>query len=157
VSVFIVPASTAARPTPSLELRRVVSERLLAHAPAEISSRQRLYVAPPSYAEVTVRAVVVVRSMRDSAAAERLAGERLRAFLHPLSGGPDGLGWDFGQGLAVSSLFMLLEDIPEIDHVKELSIDYDGAPAGDYIALEPDQLLAAKEFEISIEVAGKDS
>jgi hypothetical protein len=43
--------------------------------------------------------------------------------LHPLTGGPDGSGWDFGRRPQRSDLFALLESIGGVDHVHHLAID----------------------------------
>jgi hypothetical protein len=47
----------------------------------------------------------------------------LQRFLHPLTGGQDGSGWDFGRRPQRSDLFALLESLGGVDHVHHLAIE----------------------------------
>ena len=49
-----------------------------------------------------------------------LAG--LAAYLHPLTGGANGEGWDFGQRPHRSDLIALVEGLPGVDHVRHLAM-----------------------------------
>ena len=53
---------------------------------------------------------------------ERALHEKLAAFLHPLTGGLDGTGWDFGRAPHRSDFFALIESVPGVDHVRYLQI-----------------------------------
>ena len=54
----------------------------------------------------------------------------LEAFLHPLTGGPDGTGWAFGRIPHRSDLFALIDRQPGVDHVVRLDVSMDPDPAG---------------------------
>jgi hypothetical protein len=49
--------------------------------------------------------------------------ERLAAFLHPLTGGLDAQGWDFGRAPHRSDFFALVESVEGVDHVRFLELD----------------------------------
>jgi hypothetical protein len=54
--------------------------------------------------------------------AERAVHQRLADFLHPLTGGLEGSGWDFGRAPHRSDFFALIESVPGVDHVRYLQI-----------------------------------
>ena len=53
---------------------------------------------------------------------DRHVRERLAAFLHPLTGGLDGDGWDFGRAPHRSDLFALIAAVAGVDHVRYLRV-----------------------------------
>jgi predicted phage baseplate assembly protein len=118
VSVIIVPRTSAAKPLPTLELLARVREFLAARACATAS----LAVVGPLYLRVDVRAEVAVATLGGASTVERAVYEKLAAFLHPLTGGLQGNGWDFGRAPHRSDLFALIESVPDVDHVRYLQI-----------------------------------
>ena len=56
---------------------------------------------------------------------------RLNEFLHPLKGGRDGQGWDFGREPHESDLYSAIERVPGVDHVKSLKIAKEGEETPD--------------------------
>jgi uncharacterized phage protein gp47/JayE len=152
VSVFIVARSDNARPTPSLELRRLVRSELLAKAPADVASSGRIFVDQPNYVAVSVRIKVAARSIAQTADAETHTRKALDEFLHPLKGGPERKGWEFGQGLSISGLYGEIEKLSAVDHVEELTIT-PAANNDDYLAVRPYQILASGDIDVSVTVA----
>ena len=118
VSVIIVPRTDDVKPLPTMELLARVSDFLTARAAATAS----LAVVGPLYLRVDIRAEVALATPDGASAVERAVYERLDAFLHPLTGGLDGSGWDFGRAPHRSDLFALIESIPGVDHVRYLQI-----------------------------------
>jgi hypothetical protein len=110
-------------PLPSDALREEVFRLLRARR--LLTTRVR--VVPPSYTEVRIEAVVV----RDAASvlspeSVRLAVKQaLRTFLHPLTGGIDGSGWDFGRSVFRSELYQQIEGRPGVDHTRRLLLNGD--------------------------------
>jgi hypothetical protein len=47
---------------------------------------------------------------------------RLSNYLNPIKGGSRGEGWDFGRMPYFSDFYALLERVPGVDHVEELSL-----------------------------------
>jgi len=153
VSVFIVPDSTDAIPVPSLELRRAVRRHLEGACDVTVASRSGVFVGPPAYVPVNVSVTVFVKTIDTTAVAERRANEALSAFLHPLTGGVDGTGWDFGQDLSASHLYRLLENISDIDHVENLVLGTARGEFRDRLDIGDDELIASGEHQIRMAVA----
>jgi hypothetical protein len=133
LSLIIVPRSTEAKSSPSLGLIGRVQEF--------IGRRQNpladLIVTGPEYLGIDVRVDVTPKSF-DGAKDLKLVIERtISGYLHPLTGGMDGAGWDFGRYPHESNLYALIEALPGVDHVKSLKLtpDLDSAEvdkAGEY-------------------------
>jgi hypothetical protein len=77
---------------------------------------------------------------------------RLQTFLHPLRGGADGHGWDFGQSVFLSDLAALIEGTPGVDAVRFLQLMAGSAVHGDSVPMEPHQLVAAGDSQLMIVV-----
>lgn len=118
VRIVIVPRSQADQPVPSLGLLEHVDAYLRARCPPAM----RTHVSGPRWIRVTVRAAVVATA---TAAAARLLGDlrgEITRFLHPLTGGELGLGWDFGRIPRRSHLYRLLARFPGVHHIESLAV-----------------------------------
>jgi len=122
INVIVVPRSTDAKPKLSLQLQETVETYLAARAPFVLVQQEKLKVLEPLYIEVSVTAVLNTLSPELITAVEALAADKLPAFLHPLSGGIDGCGWEMGRLPCLSDLYRLLEGIAGVDHVASLSM-----------------------------------
>jgi hypothetical protein len=119
VSVIIVPRSREAKPQPSLELLSRVQNYLGAHS----VPTARVSVVGPLYVRVAVEATIALSSLEGASAVDQAVQQVLAAFLHPLTGGLDGSGWEFGRKPQRSDLYALLEAVPGVDHIQSLRID----------------------------------
>jgi predicted phage baseplate assembly protein len=123
VSVIIVPHANGKEPCPqpSFELVQNVKTFLDVRRPIGVD----VIVLGPEY--VTVSAVVEISWMTDHSTAGALAEceKRLTDFLHPLTGGPDGHGWQFGQQPHASDLYPLLGAIEGLDYIRALELRSD--------------------------------
>jgi len=153
VSVYIVPDSTEPLPMPSLELRRSVTRYLARRADLNIVGQEHIFVAAPEYVRVGVEVTVFARSLDDTAVAELNVRKKLDTFLHPLTGGPGGTGWEFGRELAASDIYLLLEEIDEVDHVGEILLRFNGQESAMRTETDPNALVAGGEHLITISVA----
>lgn len=118
VSVIIVPATVDPKPRPSIQLL----ERVQRFLDACDSATADVVVVGPLYVRVDV-ALEVALSRPDSVVlAERAIRERLSAFLHPLTGGRDGRGWDFGREPHASDVLALISDVPNIRYVRNVRL-----------------------------------
>ena len=133
MGLIIVPQSIEDRPAPGAELLDRVRSNVLSHMDATAS----LWISGPDWMEVTVTAVIIPTSL----AAANFAGEQvaaaLRKFLHPLTGGFSGKGWQFGRRPYRSDLFTFIEGVVGVDYVKALSVSE--TPAAN--KLPPEQFL----------------
>ena len=51
----------------------------------------------------------------------------VRDFFHPLTGGPNVQGWPFGRDVYVSTVYELLEHVPGVDYVEDVTLATDDA------------------------------
>lgn len=119
VSVIIVPDSTDTKPLPSGELLAHVEQFLRARQPATAE----VVAVGPLYVRIDVVADVVLSTLEGTSRIEETIRARLAAFLHPLTGGRDGTGWDFGRQPHLSDLHAVIGEVPAVDHVRELSVN----------------------------------
>jgi hypothetical protein len=118
VSVIIVPHSTDAKPLLGMELIDRVREYLEARADPTIN----IYVVGPLYVSINVKTEIWLNSLESAGTIERQVVKKIASFLHPLTGGVDGNGWNFGRLPHQSDLYALLAAIPGIDYVSSLKI-----------------------------------
>ena len=149
VTVIILPRSGEDKPVPSFELENVVEKYLSERCSNVIS----LKVKGPVYIEVSVSVDVYPTSIDLAPLAEREALDRLESFLHPLTGGTDGKGWEFGRLTCLSDIYALLEGIAEIDHVENVVTSMFEAEPGGRIAA-PDALVCSGEHQVTIKFEG---
>ncbi|HYQ61541.1 MAG TPA: putative baseplate assembly protein [Desulfatiglandales bacterium] len=147
VTIIIVPESTAEKPYPSLLLKKEVQEYLSAHSLSTIASPGHIHVNGPTYIEMSLSVDLFVTTIDAASSAAREAKQRLAVFFHPLTGGPEGEGWDFGRGVAVSDVYALLEGIEGVDHIEHLI--FSGVDEGDFVSVPPNALVANGEHTIN--------
>jgi len=122
VTVIIVPDSKDARPLPSPQLRQRVEKYLLERAANVASSPLQVKVIPPAYVAIKVLADIYPLTIDLAPQVESSAITTLQTFLHPLTGGYQNTGWDFGRFPCLSDFYRLLEEIEGVDHVDNLSL-----------------------------------
>src|SRR5262249_12896415 len=118
VSVIVVPRSADVRPLPSVELIRRVQDFLnRGHEPTV-----RLSVVVPLYVRVEVAAEIGLVGIDRATDVVAEVRQTVASFLHPLTGGLDGKGWDFGRRPHLSDLYALIEAVPGVDHIRALDV-----------------------------------
>ncbi|MGL5061797.1 MAG: putative baseplate assembly protein, partial [Microcoleus sp.] len=117
VKLFIVPGNDSPQPIPSLALIDRVENYICDRA----SPTLNLWVGSPQWLKVSVTAEVVPTSLEFADAVRNAVIQRLETFLHPLTGGVSGQGWEFGREPHLSDLYALIESIDRVDYVRSLS------------------------------------
>lgn len=165
VTVIIVPDSPEDKPFPSLELRKKVREYLEAHSANTLTGAEKhIYVDGPSYVGISVSADVFVISIDIASEVEREVMRKLTKFFHPLTGGPEEMGWEFGRDVSASDIYALLEKIKGVDHVENLKFTYEEAissckppyeePLGkDIVVIGRDCLVSTGIHKINLQLA----
>jgi uncharacterized phage protein gp47/JayE len=148
VTLRVVPHGTEPRPTPSFGLRDQVRRFLEPRVPAVV--RGRVAVLPPLWLAVGVEAVLSPVDAGAAGAALDAARAALQRFLHPLTGGPEGLGWPFGRDVYLSDVAALLEGVAGVDYVEMLALSVDGVLAGDWLDVPADRLVVAGSLRLSL-------
>ena len=150
VSLIIVPQSADPLPCPSLQLRRVVAAYLRDRAPGLVASGARIVVRPPDYVMVSVTAGIRVVSIDQVAQVESEARDALETLLHPLRGGADGTGWEFGRPLSKSDVFAVLERVRNLDRVESLTFSFGGRTSTEAVTIGPNELIAGGKHILNI-------
>lgn len=119
MGLIIVPHSTAPRPVPTPALITRVQQYVQARAAATAN----LWVSGPNWVEVQVSTTIVPTSMATADSVGEAVRSTLTSYLHPLTGGSRGTGWAFGRQPYLSDLYALLESVPGVDHVRQLTIE----------------------------------
>ena len=118
VTVLLVPDSDDPAPYPPPGLVRDVERYLDERRPPTVALR----IAGPEYVTVSVSVTIVPTSLDEAELTRARVQARLVEFLHPLTGGPQGEGWDFGRDVYVSEIAQVVEDTEGVDHVAALRI-----------------------------------
>ncbi|MBD1873793.1 putative baseplate assembly protein [Nodosilinea sp. FACHB-131] len=118
VQLLIVPYSAARHPTPSLALLDRVADYLQSRCGATLN----LQVLRPQWQEVVVTTTLVPVSLQGADGVRSQVLQQLEAFLHPLTGGPRGIGWPWGRFPQESDLYAVIAAVPGVDHVQSLTI-----------------------------------
>jgi predicted phage baseplate assembly protein len=141
VRLVVVPRDGTDQPMPGAGLLATVREAVAAALPA-VAAR-RLTVEGPNYVPVGVALTVLPVDARDAGPVRESVLLALAELMHPLRGGPDGNGWDFGAPVQFSDLARVLEGVRGVDAVTELVITRDAVPAGDTVRVAADQIVCA--------------
>jgi hypothetical protein len=148
VKIVIVPNEPdSPAPVPSDALRQQVFEffrqrRLIT---------TRIQVVRPDYTPVSV-AVTVARdfgSRLDRDTVQTKVTQAIRDFLHPLIGGVDGTGWEFGRSVFRSELYQRIEGIAGVDHVRQLLLNGDET-ASEVPLPSPTSIVVLQEVMVTV-------
>lgn len=148
VTVVVVPDSGDPEPRPSEGTMRTVC--------AYLDERRLLttevYVAPPTYREVSVAVDVVAEDTADLAQVQREVEQGLLTYFHPLTGGETGLGWPFGGTISFSRTFQQVFSVPGVSSVDRLILTVGGveAPECRDVRLPPDALASSRAHQVSV-------
>jgi len=156
VTVIIVPDSPDDEPSPSLELKRKVKQYLEEHCVNTISSANHVHVTGPWYLKISVSMDVFIPSIDAAGEVERKVNKKLRAFFHPLTGGPEGKGWDFGRDVSVSDLYAIIEKIQGVDHIENLKFAYNETEDGDIVNVKSEFLVANGIHDVNLQLVKGD-
>ena len=147
VTLVVLPYVPAGKPEPSPGLlgavRRYLNRRRMVTT--------RLEVVGPHYLAVRVIADVRTHRYVDAARVSLQIVEAIDAFLDPLGGGPDGLGWPFGRDVFRSEILQLIDGVPGVDHVLDLVlIGGEGERRCGNVTLCPTWLVCSGEHRIRV-------
>lgn len=147
ITVVVVPDMPVPKPEPS--------QGLLAAVKRYLDRRRmvctRLEVVGPQYLEVRVSARVRTRPHTNAARVQKKVREALDAFLDPRSGGPHGLGWPFGRDVYRTEILQVIDGVPGVDHVLDLSLSAEaGEPRCGNLSLCPTWLVTPGDHQIEV-------
>lgn len=153
VTLVILPANDEATPQPSEAQLRAVCEWL---EPRRLITTE-LHITGPRYTEIGEISVrLSVRPGYDLRAVGEAASTALTDFLHPLTGGPDGTGWPFGEDIFHADLYDRLLAVGGVHRVSGLTLSLKGEtdtdPLADVTALPEGHLPYLPRAAIALDV-----
>lgn len=119
VTVIIVPESDVARPTPSEATLQIVCAHLNEHR----LLTSEVFVVAPTYQHVKLEANLIVKPDADLGVVKREVETRLNEYLHPLRGGEEKNGWDFGGTIFYSRVYRVIMETPGVDRIDNNQLD----------------------------------
>jgi predicted phage baseplate assembly protein len=150
LTVVVVPESTDVMPMPTSGTLGLVANWLDSHR----LLTAELFVAPPHYRQVSIQASLVADPAYDAGIVQATVLQTLKAYFHPLTGGRDGGGWDFGGTIYFSETYRQVLDVPGVLRIVTGSLktyvdDVLQDPASD-VLLQPDELVYSTDHEITV-------
>jgi hypothetical protein len=134
MTVVILPALQEPKPVPTDELIQIVETYLKKRMP----NVGKLKVTAPLYFQVNVSISVIAESLEVLNEVENNVKIRIEEYLHPLTGGKNGAGWDFGQVPSAADFYFLLSNLKGISYVKEIEISSNSGNGTPDKSSEPD-------------------
>ncbi|MEZ4401732.1 MAG: putative baseplate assembly protein [Kofleriaceae bacterium] len=109
-------------------------------------------VIKPNYVDLSLKVTLLRRTIGTSDRLKREIELKVRRFLHPLLGGKDGKGWEFGRPVLKSDLVHHIEEIPGVDGVDGIEIrDEQMDVTVEHVRIDDDEL----PFLINVQIAEK--
>lgn len=148
ITVVVVPNTPDPAPMPTAATLRTVcaylNQRRLLTA--------ELYVVPPTYQKVMIQASVIAEDSADLAEVTLAVTTALLKYLHPLTGGDDGLGWPFGGPIYYSALFQQIFSQPGVQRVESVVINLDGTayPPCQDVSIKAGALVYSTDHQVQV-------
>jgi predicted phage baseplate assembly protein len=142
--------------TDELTRRLVPSNEVLRFVKRYLDDRKLvgtvLNVVRPRYKDLSVRVVLIRRSIGTSDRLRKDLELKLRKYLHALLGGRDGKGWEFGRPVLKAELVHLVEEVPGVEGVDAIDIRDEQRNVGvEHLRLDDDEL----PFLVHVHIAEK--
>lgn len=117
VSLVVVPETSEEKSKFIEQLQNYLDERRLLTT--------RLHVVEPNYVHFKVKAQLFLEDGANPGEVRKKAIDEVRVFFHPLESGSywNGKGWLFGRNVYVSELYQVLDGIPGVDYVQEVTLE----------------------------------
>src|SRR5205814_9907358 len=81
-----------------------------------------LNIVRPRYKDLSLRVVLIRRTVGTSDRLRKDIEAKLRRYLHALVGGRAGKGWEFGRPVLKAELVHLVEEVPGVEGVDSIEI-----------------------------------
>jgi hypothetical protein len=142
--------------TEELGRRLVPSNEVLRYVKRYLEDRKLvgtvLNVVRPRYKDLSLKVVLIRRTVGTSDRLRKDIELKLRRYLHALVGGRDGKGWEFGRPVLKAELVHLIEEVPGVEGVDALGIWDEARNIGvEHLRLDDDEL----PFLVHVHVAEK--
>lgn len=145
LTVIVIPKGEEDKPEPSKGLVDIVKKSLLERS-LNMIQEETLMVKGPYYKEIKVKIDVIPESIYQAIPLEKTILKKLKDYLHPLTGGNEGTGWEFGRDVHISDIYALLESIKGVDYVENLTLN----SAYEDVSIEEYEIVCSGEHEITM-------
>jgi hypothetical protein len=123
VTLIIVPVSDDPKPLPDQQLINEIETYLFERTSSYLTTYpSQINLIGPGYIQVGIEACVQFTSITEAKTIEGRILDNLQQFFHPLHGGPEKEGWDFGRNVYISEIYELIENTDGVDHVDDLTL-----------------------------------
>lgn len=133
VTLIVVPAGEEDEPLPTVGLIKTIKDYLAERSYMTVKSQ--VDIIGPTYTSISVEASVFPKRIEESKTVEKNVHENLKKFLHPLTGGPSGEGWEFGRDVYVSEIAAVIQGTEGVDGVQEIILKVDGGVGQDKVEI----------------------
>lgn len=140
-TMIIVPKSRDRKPQPSKGLLEIIRDYVREKALGNIFSD--IHVIGPKFKEIRIKANVKPKLPEESSIVERRIIKELEAFFHPLTGGKQGKGWDFGRDVYISEVYAVIERTEGVDRVESESVIFIEKPEELSVEVDDNSLAAS--------------
>jgi S-layer protein (TIGR01567 family) len=125
ITMIIVPDEREnPKPIPSRGLINEIQDYIFNRTSTYLTTYpSQITLIGPGYIKVGVEAKVHFISVADAKIIEGRIIENLKRFFHPLTGGPEKEGWDFGRNVYISQVYEVIENTDGVDYVDELVLN----------------------------------
>ncbi len=118
VKLIILPNSRDRQPVPSLGLL----EQVETYIRDRCQPTMDLVVTAPKWQEVAIETTIVPRSLENADLLKNQVRNALATFLHPLTGGRNQKGWQFGRHPHGSDFYAIIQSISGVNSVDSLKV-----------------------------------
>jgi hypothetical protein len=125
ITLIIVPDEREnPKPVPSQGLINEIQDYIFNRTSTYLTTYpSQITLIGPGYIKVGVEAKVHFTSVADAKIIEGRIIENLKRFFHPLTGGPEKEGWDFGRNVYISQVYDVIESTDGVDYVDGLTLN----------------------------------
>jgi hypothetical protein len=123
ITLIVVPDTEDIKPLPTEELINNIQEYLFQRTSTFLIPPAQINITGPGYIRVGVDASVQFTSITEAKTIEGKIIDNLTKFFHPLRGGTEEKGWEFGRAVHISEVYEVIENTQGVDHVENLSLN----------------------------------
>jgi len=155
ITVVVVPEALPdeVKPLPSEGTLKLVGQWLNQHR----LITTELYVAAPKYREVEIEARVIAQPTANSGQVAEALQKMLLDYFHPLRGGPNGTGWDFGASISFAETYRRILNTPGVARLEAGAVttyvDGQPQPLCTDVLVNDDELVFSKTHKIIVSYA----
>ncbi len=154
VHIIVVPDSLDEQPVISQPEREKIEVYLTERCLNTVLPHE-IVIDNPKYIPIDTSIKVIPVSMDKAVSAKNAVMEQLKSFFHPLKGGTQGAGWEFGRTVRISDVYALLGKVNGVDHVTDLKLARSGDTLDDKdVQIDPYSLVCPGTHLITVTMKG---